>query len=773
MGQIIGSAAKPKRCNANQLSQVPTPAAGEHILVSSDNSMNAAGQGNFDCYIKGDGTTAASNLPLKPIDAYSFSAYYPFTIDLLEDTIYGSIQPSGVVGSAINNLTTDFIRCVGGSTITINVPTFTVNGTTYTITCRVVGMQDTSNTGSHMIVNGSAGTATGNPYTITMGADDNYFRISFYIKTKGTTTAYQQDVKQLIPQDTLVTLASTINIVTSVSIKEKVTELDGRVNEIQENVAEVSAKADENEADIAIINDSLAGNIYYPLSVDLIRDTIYGSIQGSGAIAAADNILTSAFLKCVGGAQLTITPPTFSVNNVEYSVVVRVVGMQDKANTGAHLIYNGVQYNATGTAVNVTLADTDKFFRVSFYTCQKNTRTQISGDAKAFIPTGTSVTIDSTKNIIDIPSADDVRELRSDVDGLIADVDELKGETTATDIVSLNKQASDIILPQFKKELRNLRGQVQSVQPLVLLHFSDLHAVSANLTRILAYKSHYTSYIDDAIHTGDSIPAYWTDTAFNYWHSVGADNILNVIGNHDTASYNNGWNWYEYINLPAYNRYIAPFVSGWGVTQPANASTDGKCYYYKDYAGKGIRLIVLDDMSAEQDTNNVQLTWFENVLADALTNNLNVIVAAHYPNRITAFATDCSFHCVGSESVGEYNSKRADFVSKVDTFISNGGTFVCWLTGHTHRDMFGLVQSTTNPQLSITISTAAYLNQPNFDWIDRKVNTKSMDLFNIVKFDTVNKWISLFRIGADYDSNGKHIKTMHYNFGTNQIMWDS
>lgn len=65
MGQIVSSAAKPKRCNLNQLSQVPTPAAGEYILVSSDNSMNAAGQGNFDCYIVGDGTTAATELELK------------------------------------------------------------------------------------------------------------------------------------------------------------------------------------------------------------------------------------------------------------------------------------------------------------------------------------------------------------------------------------------------------------------------------------------------------------------------------------------------------------------------------------------------------------------------------------------------------------------------------------------------------------------------------------------------------------------------------------
>lgn len=64
MGQIVGRAAKPKRCNLNKLSQLGTPAAGEHILVSSDNSMNAAGQGDFDCYIVGDGTKAATALPL-------------------------------------------------------------------------------------------------------------------------------------------------------------------------------------------------------------------------------------------------------------------------------------------------------------------------------------------------------------------------------------------------------------------------------------------------------------------------------------------------------------------------------------------------------------------------------------------------------------------------------------------------------------------------------------------------------------------------------------
>jgi len=84
MGQIVSAAAKPKRCNLNQLSQVPTPAAGEHILVSSDNSMNAAGQGNFDCYIVGNGRDAATALELHKIEEDVFQ-YFPDG-----GTLYGS-----------------------------------------------------------------------------------------------------------------------------------------------------------------------------------------------------------------------------------------------------------------------------------------------------------------------------------------------------------------------------------------------------------------------------------------------------------------------------------------------------------------------------------------------------------------------------------------------------------------------------------------------------------------------------------------------------------
>lgn len=62
MGQIVSAAAKPKRCNANKLQLLGVLPAGEHVLVSSDNSMNEAGQGHFDCYIVGDNVKRANTL---------------------------------------------------------------------------------------------------------------------------------------------------------------------------------------------------------------------------------------------------------------------------------------------------------------------------------------------------------------------------------------------------------------------------------------------------------------------------------------------------------------------------------------------------------------------------------------------------------------------------------------------------------------------------------------------------------------------------------------
>lgn len=97
MGQIVGLNAKCKRANLNALGSIPTPAAGEYILVSSDNSMNAAGQGNFDCYIVGDGRTAATALELKYLD----DSTRPYIVEEVNKAV-ADIQPIEITGDVTN-----------------------------------------------------------------------------------------------------------------------------------------------------------------------------------------------------------------------------------------------------------------------------------------------------------------------------------------------------------------------------------------------------------------------------------------------------------------------------------------------------------------------------------------------------------------------------------------------------------------------------------------------------------------------------------------------
>lgn len=97
MGQIVSSAAKPKRCNLSKLSQLGTPAAGEHILVSYDNSMMANGQGNFDRYIIGDGRTAATALELKYLD----DSTRPYIVEEVNKAV-ADIQPIEITGDVTN-----------------------------------------------------------------------------------------------------------------------------------------------------------------------------------------------------------------------------------------------------------------------------------------------------------------------------------------------------------------------------------------------------------------------------------------------------------------------------------------------------------------------------------------------------------------------------------------------------------------------------------------------------------------------------------------------
>lgn len=337
--------------------------------------------------------------------------------------------------------------------------------------------------------------------------------------------------------------------------------------------------------------------------------------------------------------------------------------------------------------------------------------------------------------------------------------------TEALNLVqSLNKSIIplniDAIAALVNAPFRSVRAEAPSGTPSVLsiLHFSDLHADTDNLRRIVEFKTAFEDYIDDAICTGDMVQSKYSATAMNFWKSVdGADKIMMCIGNHDV--------WREdstefapgnYISQrAAYDEYIAPYAVEWGIVY-----TQGHTYFYKDYTDQKIRMIVLDMMLADAE-RTAQLTWLINTLATAKTAGYSVVIAQHFAPRPNA-NFECNFTALDrNPSTTEEWSPESNYMDAVDNFITGGGDFICWLGGHTHCDYICYNPSYVN-QLFVTITCAscndAYGDQARID------DTKSQDAFNIIAFDTYSKLIKILRVGANTDSyyRGRNLLTINY-----------
>lgn len=294
--------------------------------------------------------------------------------------------------------------------------------------------------------------------------------------------------------------------------------------------------------------------------------------------------------------------------------------------------------------------------------------------------------------------------------------------------------------------------------PFVLLHFSDIHGDATRLKRVVQYYNTFLHGIDEILHTGDMVESTVTATSFDFWDDCAAQPVLNCIGNHDvwyTGDYTPG------ANYP-YNTYFKPYIDGgyWGtIVQPNDAEQNGLCYYYKDYTN-GIRLVVLDYQNPTG-----MITWLESVLADAVTNSKTVIIAVHYIPRWTKGYNN-PFDV--SEFVPVDNTLSTVFVNAVDDFIGNGGKFVCWLTGHTHRDNTGYYQGTNGKQVVLNIDCAAMRNDSPSRY--RGDNSKSQDAFNIISVNTGAKTLSVWRVGNDCDALQRHIGSMCIKYDTGELI---
>ena len=344
---------------------------------------------------------------------------------------------------------------------------------------------------------------------------------------------------------------------------------------------------------------------------------------------------------------------------------------------------------------------------------------------------------------------------------------DLNNETSTTQLLqSLNKPG--------RVTYDNGGTFVSLTKPFLIVHFSDIHADSVNLSRIKDFYTHYSTYITDVIHTGDSLLQKLSDD-YTFWHTSGADSFLNVTGNHD-VSVNTGGMDLSAPQTDVYNKIFKPYISLWNVTQPANAETEGLMYYYKDYATEKVRLIVVDMFHLD----SAQKTWFQDRLDECLVNGYTIIAAAHFGLWDTD-AIDCSFNtCDLRAGVNpDYRDANEPLATMIDTYINDGGLFACWIAGHTHADWFRI--SSLHPrQVCINVTTSKNAGSigdfsvGEYCSDDRRINgEKSQDAFNIFSVDTSTHCLRVLRIGSDKDRMGRSRHILVYDYSSMKVIWNN
>lgn len=314
---------------------------------------------------------------------------------------------------------------------------------------------------------------------------------------------------------------------------------------------------------------------------------------------------------------------------------------------------------------------------------------------------------------------------------------------------------------------RHKNDNTESV--LTLLHFSDIHGDKGNLRRLCSFAEMNAKNIDDIICTGDIKSASFADS-LSFWEDTDyAKNILTCMGNHDSYSENTMDPTKMVTMSTLANEFIVPFESNWG----SITRTSGCTYYYKDYYSK-FRLIVYDSVriGAESDAEGA---WLTSVLADALANNLGVIIAMHYMPTGYMNVFDCQFSEFGM--VGE-TTRLLDFPEypveeAVQNFINNGGKFYCYLTGHWHKDLFGHPKNYPDQPLLLIGTASVYIAQQSviekMD-VSRLSDGKNLDLFNLVTFDYGNDAIKVIRVGSDTDFLLRPRKYMTYDISNKKFI---
>lgn len=321
----------------------------------------------------------------------------------------------------------------------------------------------------------------------------------------------------------------------------------------------------------------------------------------------------------------------------------------------------------------------------------------------------------------------------------------------------------------------------------IIAHISDLHGDiqrAYNFFKYCKFKG-----VDECIVSGDSTMRSLDgiDYVFDAAEANGM-HLIHPMGNHEaegiTAS-------------PAvmYNTYLASHAEDLGYLKAPDTVTD-RGYFYHDLPSKSLRIIALDQYDGGvyggQNKGGRISQGQIDFLLDALAgtpSGYGVVVTMHSREDAITMPEDFAKFVSSRPSTyaanGFYVDTSRPIKHIIDAFIGRttytGGysltymgetenitinadfsevdssvEFVCYITGHRHRDNIGYVNGTTYPQLLIEVTSGNALavasgslfassaedDLPRFGW------GATQDAFNIYSIDRDAKTVRIVRIGS-------------------------
>lgn len=346
----------------------------------------------------------------------------------------------------------------------------------------------------------------------------------------------------------------------------------------------------------------------------------------------------------------------------------------------------------------------------------------------------------------------------------------------------------------------------------IFAHISDVHGDFKRLENCIEYAN--ALGVDAIINTGDNVlydskdeATFQVDVLRKYRNIP----YITCIGNHEVYTRQNGAEG-KVTSEELIDRFITPYVTQYSYMKAAESKTDN-AFYYVDFGSRKIRVIVLNQYDnacywgagCGGRLGQEQVTWFCNTLLNT-PEEYGVIVVLHSPeDRIDTPEEFSSWNQTvnydgrnedtdGYAVEGLYTNSIRPIEQIIDAFISRkqlciafqentrqgnngedvavnidfsslakGVEFLCYMSGHRHKDNIGYLHRAENRQLMLNIvcgnpyyATGGGLAFSEGCDLPRGDRGLTQDAFNIYAIDRQDGCVRIARVGSSVSFEGIH-----------------